>query len=379
MADMPRPRPPYLHHFKTRHGGFVWYVRRPGCKRVRIRAEFGTPEFDAKYAEAMQGKDSAPAAGHARSGSLSWLWDRYRETPAWRELAASTRRARENIMRPVLEAHGKDQCGRVKKSDIEAGRDRRAATPSQSRCFLDMMRGMFRWAHEAMPDHVPTDPTAGVKNPKEATSDGFPIWTEDEVAQYEARWPIGTRERVWIDTLQYSGLRRGDVVRAGKQHIRNVKDPETGAVVRAIVLATEKSQGKVRVTLPILPVLQVTLDAGPTGALAFVCSATGQPFKKESFGNAFRVACNKAKIKGKSAHGLRKLGATRAVNRGATLWQMKALFGWTSDKTPAVYTKDADRQRLAIGAIGFLTSGTQSEHPMCPPDEKVGTPEHKIA
>jgi hypothetical protein len=39
---------------------------------------------------------------------------------------------------------------------------------------------------------------------------------------------------------------------------------------------------------------------------------------KESFGNAFSEACRAAGIQ-KSAHGLRKIGATRAANNGATV------------------------------------------------------------
>jgi integrase len=40
------------------------------------------------------------------------------------------------------------------------------------------------------------------------------------VTAYEKRWPIGTRQRVWLDVLLYTGLRRGDAVRLGRQHIR---------------------------------------------------------------------------------------------------------------------------------------------------------------
>ncbi|WP_375627397.1 tyrosine-type recombinase/integrase, partial [Bartonella sp. PS17NMGDW] len=75
------------------------------------------------------------------------------------------------------------------------------------------------------------------------------------------------------------------------------------------------------------------------------------------FGNLFREACNAAGIK-KSAHGLRKLAATRAANAGATVSQMKALFGWTEDKMASLYTKTADRKRLAIEAIKKLQKGS---------------------
>jgi hypothetical protein len=49
---MPRPRPPYLSHERTRHGKSVWYVRRDG-KRIRMKAEFGAPEFDREYRAAL--------------------------------------------------------------------------------------------------------------------------------------------------------------------------------------------------------------------------------------------------------------------------------------------------------------------------------------
>jgi integrase len=107
---------------------------------------------------------------------------------------------------------------------------------------------------------------------------GFPPWTEDEIAAYERRWPLGTRQRVWLDVLLYTGLRRGDAARLGRQHVKN----------GVATLTTEKK--KIVVSLPILPVLQKTLDAGPCCDLAFISSAHGKPFTKESFGNAFGEA-----------------------------------------------------------------------------------------
>ena len=46
MDGMPRPRPPHLHREVTRHGTGVWYVRVGKGPRIRIRAQYGTPEFD---------------------------------------------------------------------------------------------------------------------------------------------------------------------------------------------------------------------------------------------------------------------------------------------------------------------------------------------
>jgi integrase len=96
------------------------------------------------------------------------------------------------------------------------------------------------------------------------------------------------------------------------------------------------------------------LRAGPCADLAFICGANGKPFRKASFGNAFREACNRAGVMGKSAHGLRKVGATRAANNGATVAELEAIFGWQGGRMAALYTEAADRARLAKTAMGKL-------------------------
>ena len=158
---------------------------------------------------------------------------------------------------------------------------------------------------------------------------------------YEARWPIGTRQRVWLDVLAFTGLRRGDAVRFGRQHVRNgigtIKTEKTGT----------------EVTLPILPVLAKTLAAGPCGDLTFIAGESGRPLTKESFGNFFRKACRKAGVPG-SAHGVRKIAATRAANAGASVAQLEAIFGWQGGRMASLYTRSADRRRLAFDAIHLL-------------------------
>ncbi len=338
---MPRPRPPHLQREITRHGRAVWYVRASHGPRVRIRADYGTPEFDAEYRAALAGNPLRKVT--PSNSSLAWLLARYRETVAWSELSPATRRARENIFAQVLETAGHEPFARIITATILAGKERRAATPHQARNFLDAMRGLFRWAHAAK--LVKVDPTAGVGNPKRKGGDGFVAWTEEHVAAYEARWPIGTRQRVWLDVLAYTGLRRGDAVRLGRQHVRD----------GVAMLKTEKSGFQTEVALPILPALQATLDAGPCGDLAFICGERGEPLTKESFGNVFKEACKAAGVPG-SAHGVRKIAATRAANNGATEAQLMAIFGWTDPKMASLYTRTANRKRLAAEAMTKLAT-----------------------
>jgi integrase len=338
---------------KTRHGRRSWYVRFGNGPRIRIKAEYGTPEFDAAYQAALRGEQSAPMAT-ARTGSLEWLIARYRETTSWQTLSPATKRQRENIFGNVIKSAGKSSYRDIKRATIVAGRDRRAATPAQSRNFLDAMRGLFRWALDA--GLVPLNPTEGIKNPPRPKGDGFRPWTEDDVTAYEKRWQVRTRQRVWLDVLLYTGLRRGDVVRLGRQHVRDgvamIKTEKTGTAV----------------TLPILPVLAKTLAAGPCGDLTFIAGASGRPFTKESFGNEFREACRAAGVPG-SAHGVRKIAATRAANAGATVAQLEAIFGWQGGAMASLYTRAADRRRLALEGMHMLANNYRTS--IAAPSKKV--------
>jgi integrase len=352
---MPRPRPPHLQRQFTRHGKAVWYVRVGHGPRIRIKAEYGSPEFDAEYRAALACTPTRKAT--PATSSLRWLIDRYRETAAWTDLSAATRKQRDNIFASIVETAGHEPYARITTMTIEAGKERRATTPHQARNFLDAMRGLFRWAYKAK--FVKVDPTANVSNPPRKQGEGFKAWTEDDVAAYEERWPIGTRQRIWLDVLLYTGLRRGDAVRIGRQHIRN----------GVATLKTEKGGFTVEVNLPILPVLQATLDAGPCGDLAFICGERGHPLTKESFGNLFKDACKAAGVNApkQAAHGLRKIAATRAAENGATEFELMAIFAWRDPKMAALYVKTANRKRLAAQAMAKLNPERTSIPSPCYP------------
>src|SRR5262249_38735474 len=98
-------------------------------------------------------------------------------------ITGDTPSARE-LLRHVLDTAGRQPFAKISKATIVAGRDRRAVkTPFQARHFLDTMRGLFRWATAA--GLVKADPTAGVADPAMPKSEGFPPWTEEDVAAYE--------------------------------------------------------------------------------------------------------------------------------------------------------------------------------------------------
>ena len=291
---MPRPRPPHLHRETTRHGSAVWYVRVGKGPRIRLRAEFGSPDFNAEYQTAVSGTPRQ-VKGAPSTGTLEWLIARYRETAAWSVLSLATRRQRENIFLQVLKTAGSKPFLKIDVATVRAGCERRSHTPAQARHFLDAMRGLFRWAAKAQ--FVKIDPTAGVENPERRKGDGFIPWTEEHVAAYEARWQIGTRQRVWLDVLLYTGLRRGDGVRLGRQHVRD----------GVATIKTAKSNFTVTVTLPILPVLAETLATGPCGDLTFIVGERGQPLTGVIRQHVPRSVCSGRRS---------RLGSRRSQDRG---------------------------------------------------------------
>lgn len=341
---MPRALPPFLNRTVTRHGRVVYHVRRGKGARLRLRAAYDTPEFWAEYRAALEGQ--APAAKHrsaAKAGSLAWLIERYRETAAWTSLSLGTRRQREAIFRHVIAQAGEASYRNITRKAIAAGRDRRRDRPAAARHFVQTLRGLFGWAVEA--GLAETDPTQGIAVARPRTA-GHRPWTEAECARFEAHYALGTRERLAFDVLLYTGLRRGDAVRLGRPHV-------AGGVAR---LRAEKN-GEM-LTVPILPALARSLAAGPVGELTFIAGDGGRPLTKESFGNWFARICRAAGVQGR-AHGLRKIGAQRAAEAGATEAELEALFGWgRGSGMAALYTRAADRERLAALASAKLAAAT---------------------
>jgi integrase len=346
MDRMPRRPLPHLHFERTRHDKPVWYVRIGKGPRVRLRALYGTPEFDAEYHAAIGGKPLT-ARRRTTAGTLEWAVGLYRDSAAWAELSPATRRQRENILARILAKAGTQPLSAITRAKIVEGRDRRKDTPAAARHFVATLRGFFQWAIER--GLVATDPTQAVRISRKS-GDGFPVWTEDEIARFEKRWPVGTRERVAFDVLLYTGLRRGDAAALGRQHVRDgvarIKTQKTGELV----------------AIPIAPELEETIAAGPCGDLAYIATEAGAPMTKESFGNFFRDACRAAGIS-KSAHGLRKAAATRAANAGFSEAQLEARFGWRGGRMASLYTKSMDRERLSIDAQGKVKAGTRTPAP----------------
>jgi integrase len=348
---MARVREVGLVREKNRHGNIKWVYREPRSatdrkwgKRTTIRGEYGSPAFKAALAAAKGYATATATKGltHTDSGSLAWLVDQYVSSSAWTATAAATQKQRRNILARVvaknIDSKGSFAVRDLDRDWVEEVRDAVAddgRATAMANAVVKVLRVLFKWA---TPRHMPVNIARDVDLISRDEREGFHSWTEDELAQFEAFYRPGTRERLAYSVLLWTGQRRGDCVKFGKQHARNGR----------LVLRQGKTGNPV--TIPVMPELAEALAAGPVGDLCWIVGDKGQPITADTFTGWFRQVCNKAGLKQCSAHGLRKAAARRFAERGATVDELKAWFGWTENRTPGIYTRDADNARLADNA-----------------------------
>jgi integrase len=231
---------------------------------------------------------------------------------------------------------------------IEVLRDRKINAPESANARVKAIRQVFKW---------------GVKK-KHAPSNPAHTWTVEEVRQFESRHPVGTKARLALALMLFTGQRRSDIIRFGKQHAKGGK--------LSFTQHKGRNRNPKRLTLPILPALQNIIDMTPCGDLTFLVNEWRRPFTDAGFGNWFRDRCVEAGVLGR-AHGLRKAGATIAANNGATSRQLMAIFGWDTLKEAERYTRQADQLRLAEAAMHMLEAPEQNGTEPCPTEVRGGT------
>jgi integrase len=325
--------------------------------------------------EAAKGIDAAASSSPSRAvvpGTWRWLCVRYfAECAEYRRLEPRTQHVRRMILEstfdePITPGSAKFfrdfPLSRMTADAVEVLRDRKIHTPEAANGRLKAMRQVFKWGLKKK--LAPSNPARDVEYFKSGST-GFHTWSPAEVQQFEGRHPVGSKARLALALLLFTGQRRSDTIRFGKQHAK-------GGKLRFTQHKGRNRKPK-RLTLPILPALQRVIDGTACGDLTFLVNDWGRPFTDAGFGNKFRDWCNQAGLQHCSAHGLRKAGATIAANNGATSRQLMAIFGWDTLKEAERYTRNADQQLLAESAMHLLETPEQNGTERCPTEGPGGT------
>jgi integrase len=312
------------------------YFRRRGSPYVQLPGIPGSAEFMAAYQSALAAAPVAIGANtRSKPGSVSAAIAEYYGSQAWRELTGGTPAHRRSILERFRERYGDKALASLPPEFITALLD--TLPPFVARNWLKALRHFMRWCQSRK--LVRIDPTLGlrIKTPK---SDGHHTWTEDEISQFEAAHPIGSKARLALALGLYTAQRRGDVIRMGRQHIR------------AGELAVRQEKTNAALVIPVLPELAAIIDATPTGHLTLLVTKTGKSYGANDFSEQFRRWCDEAGLPPEcSFHGLRKAALTRLADAGKTVHQIAAVSGHKSLKEIERYTRAADQRRLAREAL----------------------------
>jgi integrase len=315
------------------------YFRRAGYPRVRLPGLPGSLEFMSAYQAALDsamteiGKDK-----RSKPGSVSAAIASYYASQSFRCLAASSQVVRKAVLEAFRREHGDKQIAAMPRKFLAALLD--AMTPTTARNWFKAIR--------ALTDHcikvgmLRDDPTLGLK-PRPIKGDGFHTWTDREIAQYEACHAIGSRGRLALALGLYTGQRRGDVIRMGRQHIRE-----------GWLYVTQQKTGQ-PLAIPVVPELAAVLDVVPPTQMTFLTTARGKPFDGKGFTMWFAKACAKAGLGPQCTfHGLRKAACRKLAEAGCTVHEIAAISGHASLKEVERYTKGVDQARLAQAAMARM-------------------------
>jgi integrase len=388
-----QPERRYVQADRSQRGQTRYYVQlRNGLPKIRIQGEFGTKQFDdecnaaivsqiALYGDASDHVNAQKQRNEPRGEisttppmphTLRWYWTLYKQSDHWlgnlsvghEGLSELTRLQRTGLIESLLPENGEKPFGVLTRKAIKE--EMKARTPSQAGNLLSALRGMIRWMIDDNHLDEDHDPTTGLKSGKAKASretGGFLPWTEDDMALYRAKWPVGTEARLMFDILHYTFLRLGDAHRFGPPHLRQI--------VRkmAVQIATEKSRGITTVTVPVHPEFAESLRAARAAGIIGAEVFTGKmlkgrvlPMNKKAWAMKFKkyavlAGVNEPK---KSCHGVRKARAEVAAYADCTESQMMAMFGWTDPKMPAHYIAQANREKLGISGMDKIVAFDQS-------------------
>lgn len=247
----------------------------------------------------------------------------------------------------------------LRKAHVRKLRDMKADLPEAANFRVKQISALYVWAMKG--DLATANPAEKVEK-LGGGSEGWYTWTDQDVENFETFWEVGSKPRLAMSIMLYLGVRRSDAVLIGKRH-----ESRDGLSVTFGQFKGRKRSAKV-LTLPILPPLRQILDAGRLGQETWLETGYGVPYSSAGFGNTFKEWCVEAGLPQCNCHGLRKIGAVRAAEAGASEHELMAMFGWENADMARVYTRKAAQKKLAASGAAKVFAGGSIVPPPVPRD-----------
>jgi hypothetical protein len=242
----------YVNEYVDRQGKVRRYFRRKGRRAIPLPGLPGSIEFMAAYQAALAVvSPPPPSPKHVIAGSLAAVAAGYLRSADFANPSPSSQRSYRVALKPILAAHGHRLVRDLPKEAARHVIEEIGATrPGMANLTRAVLSKIIAYAIEA--GIRPDNPFVGLKRYRLGT---YHTWTDAEIAQFERRWPLGTRERLAFALLLYTGQRGGDVVKMLRSDIIDGR----------IRVAQDKARkGTINeLLIPIHPALARALQAGP--------------------------------------------------------------------------------------------------------------------
>lgn len=335
----------FIHSYTDRHGHVRHYFRRKGSPKVALPGLAGSAEFMAAYHAALADKPAPAPAARPSAGSLAEVVAGYCRSVDWKNLKPSSQRTYRKALDPIVERYGHCLVAEWDKATKNTPRDVIEAIgehhPGMANLTKAVLSKVMNYAIDAkVCERNPFDRL------KSYRLGSHHSWTDAEIAQFERRWKIGTRERLAFALLLYTGQRGGDVC---KMHRNDIADGMI-RVSRQKVRKGETSEALIPIHSELAKVL-----AGPVVGMAhLVTTAQGKALR--GMWTIFPAAVARAGLPENCvAHGLRKAAARRLAEAGCTPHEIAAITGHATLKEIERYTAAVSQEALAKKAMGRVS------------------------
>jgi integrase len=208
--------PKFVQAWVDREGRAHHYFRRKGYRRVPLPGLPWSPQFMAAHAMALGTAPADIGRGRNRPGSVASAVASYFGSTEFNSLKPTTRDIRRVLLEKFRREHGDKPIALLPRDIVD--KMLRAMRPGAAKNWLKALRGLLQYC--VAEGLCKEDVTASIKLAP-TMSKGFHTWTDDEIAQFEAHHPIGSKPRLALALLLYIGQRRGDLIKMGRQHIRD--------------------------------------------------------------------------------------------------------------------------------------------------------------
>lgn len=325
----------YVHRYMKDGKEYIYFRR--GDVRIPLPGPMLSKAFNAAYAAALEQRPQPIGAGKVVAGSMGALAAAWYASTGFTNLKPPSQRTYRAHLESLLVEFKDDAVADVQARHLLTILDKKGAkTPAAANALRNVLRQILQFAFER--GWRNDNPMRDVRRVR-YTKTPIRTWSEDDIAQFEARWPSGTRARLALYLMLFTGQRRSDVIRMGPQHVRGntimVKQQKTGTLL----------------ALPLHHALRAELPQAKH--LAFLMTELGAPFASPTaFYNWFVDCAAKAELpKGLSPHGLRKATVVRLLEAGATPHQVMSITGHKSLAEVERYAAEVNQRRLAAAAV----------------------------